>query len=173
MIREPTWPRFLSSAIVVNLATLGPVGRLPAPGTWGSFAGLGWFVVFIQPLGFLSGIVLSALLLYAAFALCGEAERRLARIDPPEVILDEFASMPIVYLALEDVMVGRSRWVVLLLGLLLFRIFDIAKPFGIRGLERFRGGVGVLLDDVAAALASCIVLHVLTRLTPLLDWISS
>jgi len=171
-MREPTWPRFLSSAIVVNVATLGPLGRLPAPGTWGSFAGLGWFVVIVLPSGFVGGILLSALLLYVAFALCGEAERRLARIDPPEVILDEFASVPIVFLALDDLMVGSGTWVVLVLGLLLFRFFDIVKPLGIHGLQRFRGGAGVLLDDVAAALASCVALQLLTRFTPLLDWVT-
>jgi phosphatidylglycerophosphatase A len=171
-IREPTWPRLLPSSIVVNAATLGPVGRLPAPGTWGSFAGLGWFVVIIQPSGFVGGILLSALLLYFAFAVCGEAERRMTRIDPPELIMDEFASMPLVYLALEDVLAGDAAWAVLLLGLLLFRFFDIVKPFGIRGLQRFPGGAGVLVDDVAAALVSCVILHGLTRFTPLLQWVT-
>lgn len=172
MIREPTWPRLLPPSVVVNGATLGPLGRLPAPGTWGSFAGLGWFVVVVQPSGLLGGFVLSALLLYVAFAFCGEAERRLGRVDPPEVILDEFASMPLVYLALDDLMVGRANTVILLLGLLLFRLLDIAKPLGIRGLQRFPGGAGVLLDDVAAALASCVALHVVTRFTPLLEWVA-
>lgn len=170
MLREPNWPRFLPATIVVNVATLGPVGRLPAPGTWGSFAGLGWFIVAVLPFGVLGGALLAALLLYLALGICGEAERRLAQVDPPEVILDEFASMPLVFLALNDVLIGNPRaWMVLLAGLLLFRLFDIVKPFGIRSLQRFPGGAGVVLDDVAAALASCVVLQILTRFTPLAE----
>jgi phosphatidylglycerophosphatase A len=55
----------------------------------------------------------------------------------------------------------------------LFRLFDIAKPFGIRSLQRFHGGFGVVVDDFAAALAALVVLQVITRLTPLLEWVRS
>src|SRR5690606_22713053 len=111
--------------------------------------------------------------LYLAFALCGEAEKRLAKVDPSEVNLDEFASVPLVFIGLRDVLAVGPMWFVLLLGFVLFRFFDIAKPLGIRRLQRFIGGMGVLLDDVAAALASCVVLHVVVRATPVLSWLAS
>ena len=51
-LQQPIWPRFLPARTVLALATLGPVGRrLPAPGTWGSVAGVLYFTVFFYPLG--------------------------------------------------------------------------------------------------------------------------
>jgi len=169
MIQPPAWPRLLPSNVVVNLATLGPLGRLSAPGTWGTVAGLAWYIIMYGSTPFLFGVLLSIGMLYLAFAICGEAESRLRKIDPPEVILDEFVSVPIVYLGLQDILATGEAWIVLLAGFGLFRFFDIVKPLGIRGLQRFPGGVGVLLDDVAAALASCVVLHLVFRLSPVLE----
>jgi phosphatidylglycerophosphatase A len=101
--------------------------------------------------------------LYFAVALCGEAEFRLGRRDPGEVILDEFAAMPLCFLgwpALAQVLPSwAAPWAVFLAGFLLFRLFDIAKPLGIRKLQDLPGGWGIVVDDVAAALATCAVLH--------------
>ncbi len=169
--RQPRWTRWLPDRWVLAVATLGPLGRLPAPGTWGSLAGVAWVAAVCEPAGFLGGACITAVGLYLSFALCGEAEKRLAKIDPPEVNIDEFASMPLVFLGLRDVLATGPAWAVYLLGFVLFRLLDIVKPFGIRGLQRFVGGMGVLLDDVAAALAACAVLQVVLRFTPLLAWL--
>ena len=82
--KQPVWPRFLSSAMVLNCATLGPIGRrLPAPGTWGSVAGLLYFTVFFADrYGIFGTLLLSAIGSYVAVAICGEAEFRLGRRDP-------------------------------------------------------------------------------------------
>ena len=159
--------------MVVNTATLGPVGSLRAPGTWGSLAGLIWFTAVLLPLGPFIATLLSAGVLYLAFAFCGEAELRLQKIDPQEVVLDEFACIPVVLLGSWDHLHTREAWVVFLLAFGLFRLFDVLKPFGIRGLQRFHGGLGVVLDDLAAAVASLIVLQVITRLSPLLEWLGA
>jgi phosphatidylglycerophosphatase A len=169
MIQPPEWPRLLPSNVVVNVATLGPVGRLPAPGTWGTVAGVAWYIVMYGSGNVAVGLLLTLVVLYLAFAFCGEAESRMRKIDPPEVVLDEFASVPIIFLGLDDLMATGGAWIIVLAGFALFRLFDITKPLGIRGLQRFPGGVGVLLDDVAAAFASCVLLHVVFRFTPLLD----
>ncbi len=93
---QPVWTRFLPTATVLGCATLGPLGRrLPAPGTWGSVAGLLYFTVFFHPLGWIGNILLSAIGAYVAIAICGEAEFRLGRRDPGEVVLDEFVAMPL------------------------------------------------------------------------------
>ena len=61
-LQQPIWPRFLPTHVVLNLARLGPVGaRLPAPGTWGSVAGLLYFTVFFYPLGTVATVLLSTL----------------------------------------------------------------------------------------------------------------
>ena len=99
--------------------------------------------------------------LYLAVAMCGEAEFRLGRRDPAEVVLDEFTAMPLCFLgwpALLDA-AHEQRWAIFLAGFLLFRLFDIAKPLGIRKLQDLPGGWGIVADDIAAALAACAVLH--------------
>jgi phosphatidylglycerophosphatase A len=159
-LRQPIWTRFLPTRTVLMLATLGPVGRrLPAPGTWGSVGGLLYFTVFFYPLGFLGNLVLSAIGGYLAVALCGEAEFRLARKDPGEVILDEFVAMPLCFLGWGELQGPWPKWAVLLSGFALFRIFDILKPFGIKKLQNLPGGWGIVIDDFAAALLTCFVMH--------------
>lgn len=171
--KHPDWARFLPSAFVVGVATLGPLGRLKAPGTWGSLAGIAWYGAVCAPLGWFGGLLIVLGGLYLALVFCGEAERRLARTDPPEVILDEFVSMPIVLAAFPDHLSRPHAWLIILFGFLLFRLFDILKPFGIARLQRFPGGVGVLIDDVAAALAACAVLQVIVRFTPAIGWVTT
>jgi len=168
-LTQPIWPRFLPSTFVLNCATLGPVGRkLRAPGTWGSAAGLIYFTVFLWPLSYWPGSAVWTLLfslpgLYLAVALCGEAEFRLGRRDPGEVILDECTAMPLCFLGWPAIAQALPSWAtpwsVFVAGFLVFRLFDIVKPFGIRRLQDLPGGWGVVVDDVAAALATCLVLH--------------
>ena len=160
-LEQPIWPRFLPTRTVLMLATLGPVGRkLPAPGTWGSVAGMLYYTVFfLGRLGLVGNLVATAVGTYVAVAFCGEAEFRMGRKDPGEVILDEFVAMPLCYLGWRSLLGPAPGWVVFLAGLALFRLFDIAKPFGIRRIQNLPGGWGVVLDDTAAALATCAVMH--------------
>lgn len=154
---EPRWPRIFSTRIVCAVATLGPLGRrLPAPGTWGSLAGLLYFLVFFRHARWEVIFAWTVLAGYVAVAFCGEAARRLGKSDPGEVILDEFVVMPLVFLGWRAGHVaGLSDWAVLLAGFGLFRFYDILKPLGIRRLEKWPGGWGIVADDVAAALAAC------------------
>ena len=161
-LTQPTWPRRLPAATVVALATLGPVGqRLPAPGTWGSVVGvLGcaavggmvcvstWEILLISAVGF-----------WLAVGLCGEAEIRLGKTDPGEVILDEVVAMPLCFLGWYRLTELAPAWAVLLAGFAVFRFFDILKPLGIARLQNLPGGWGVVVDDTAAALATCATLH--------------
>ena len=160
-LEQPNWPRFLPSTIVLGFATLGPLGRrLPAPGTWGSLAGLLYFTVFhVGRLSLIPAILFGALGLYIAVGFCGEAEFRLGRKDPGEVILDEFVAMPLCFLGWPALLDVAPRWAVLLAGFALFRLFDISKPFGIAKLQDLPAGWGIVIDDVAAALAACVTLH--------------
>jgi phosphatidylglycerophosphatase A len=170
-LKPPRWPRLLPSVVVLPLATLGPVGRrLPAPGTWGSVAGLLYFLVFFAPqsitpdtrewLVILHTLLGCAVAVYLAVGICGEAEVRMGRTDPGEVVLDEVVAMPLCFLGLPWLAGPLPIWGILLLGLGLFRVFDIAKPFGIKKLQGLPGGWGVVLDDTAAALATCATLHI-------------
>jgi len=102
-----------------------------------------------------------------AIAMCGEAEFRLGVRDPGEVILDEFVAMPLCFINWPAMQVGPwAHWPpigIYLAGFALFRLFDITKPFGIKKLQDLPGGWGVVVDDLAAALLSCVVLHAIAR----------
>jgi len=164
MIRNPRWARFWPTHVVLRIATLGNLGSLKAPGTWGSAAGvLLYIVLFYQLNGFL-GILLMLAGCYFAIGICGEAEKRMKKVDPGEIVLDEVVAMPICYIGLKPFIVEGHAALILIAGFIVFRVFDILKPFGIKKLQRYYGGFGVVIDDVVAATATCLVLNLGTRL---------
>lgn len=143
----------------VRIATLFGVGRFPiASGTAGSAvtlplaAGLAW----LGP-----GVYVTASLLIIGVAIWSaeSAESHFGLKDPHDVVIDETAGQ-LVALALVPLTVG---WYAA--GFLLFRVFDVLKPFPVRQLERVRGGAGIVLDDLAAGLYANLILHALRRLT--------
>jgi phosphatidylglycerophosphatase A len=145
------------------LATCGRIGRVGvAPGTFGSFVGVplslatGWLanVVASRMNGgdwlptAVEGAVLVAICL-AAVPVCTRAMRLLGRGDDPgAIVLDEVAALPLALLVVPYA--GRS-WIVLGAGFLLFRLFDIWKPFPCRRLEELPAGLGIMADDWGAA----------------------
>jgi phosphatidylglycerophosphatase A len=68
-------------------------------------------------------------------------------------------AIPLCFLGWPALVAVVPVWVALLAGFALFRLFDIAKPLGIARLQRLPGGWGVVVDDLAAALAACATLH--------------
>lgn len=145
--------------MIIGIATLGPLGRLPAPGTWGSAAGVLWWVYVVHPLT--SGRAgyheasFDLLVILAAVCFCGAAAELIGRKDPSEVILDEFACMPLALAGLQHI-----SWPWIIAAFLLFRLLDITKPLGIRKLEKLPWGIGIVADDFAAALLTNGILHV-------------
>lgn len=167
MIRNPRWPRYWPTETVVRLATLGSLGSFRAPGTWGSAAGLLLYVVFFYNMSDFAGALLALFLCYAAIGICGEAEKRLKKVDPGCIILDEFVTMPICFFGLKPYLGQGYSIFVVLAAFLLFRILDILKPFGIKKLQRYYGGFGVVVDDIAAALVTCVIMNVALRFWPM------
>ena len=160
-LSQPSWPRVLPRSFVLACATLGPLGRrLPAPGTWGSLAGLLYFAVFFQraPIGAI--LVATAIGGYLAVGICGEAEVRMRKRDPGEIVLDEVVAIPLCFLGWRTLLGIGPVWALLIAGFALFRLFDILKPFGIARLQSLPAGWGVVADDLAAALAACATLHI-------------
>ena len=153
--------------LIKSLSTLGPIGsKLPAPGTFGSIAGILVFSILIWFTSISSIYILSffVILFVLGIPLCTHAEILLKKSDPPEVIWDEFTAIPIVFIfCLEDINPESLNRSLLFLGvgLILFRIFDIAKPIGIQKLQSLPKGLGVMLDDLAAALVSACLLYLL------------
>ena len=133
-------------------------GYLPkAPGTWGSLVGLAlFFVLQVLSLPVYLAVV-AAIFLIGIFA-AGEAEKIMDNRDPGIVVIDEIAGMLITMIAVPATPLTMAS------GFILFRIFDILKPFPIRLVDqRFHGGLGIMLDDVLAGIYSLAVLHLVIR----------
>ena len=157
--------------MIVALATLGPLGKkLRAPGTWGSAMGLLWWFLVVRkiaaPKGWPHELAFDLLVVLAAIFICGAAAAILKKKDPSEIILDEFAAMPLVFLFNPHISSDtKTSFLMVVLGFLLFRLIDITKPFGIRYLEGAPGGFGIVLDDVMAAFYANIFLQVIGLLS--------
>lgn len=146
-------------SVILGATTFGPVGqKLKAPGTWGSALGVLLFAVFFVHLTPLIYFLLSLFLVFISVPLCGEAEVRLGKRDPGCVILDEFVAIPFCFLGI-NLVPGDANWPWILGGFILFRVFDILKPLGIKRLQDLEGGWGVVADDIAAAVATNLVLQ--------------
>ncbi|MGF1452106.1 MAG: phosphatidylglycerophosphatase A [Opitutales bacterium] len=162
------WMQVLGDQVVIQSSRLGPLGRLKAPGTWGSAAGLIWYTVAFPGLPLPLALLLVGVTLWLAVGLCGEAEKRLRSRDPSEVVLDEAVCMPLCLLGLEGWLIALRQegwaWALFLGAFALFRFFDILKPLGISRLQTLPGGLGVVADDAAAALATNLTLQLLLAL---------
>jgi phosphatidylglycerophosphatase A len=129
----------------------------PGPGTWGSIAAaLLWFAAASVPhlspqvllLILLAGIVITIALGVPAATI---AERESGGHDPGFVVIDEVAGQWIALLGCPP------DWAHGLIALILFRLFDITKPFPVRRFERLPAGWGIVFDDVAAGLYALVV----------------
>jgi len=128
-----------------------------APGTVGTLAALPFFLLLSTlPLWAYTAMVLAAAVL--GVVICGVASRRLGVHDHPGIVWDEFVG---VWIALWAVPV-TPVWI--LSGFILFRVLDIFKPWPIKTVDRtVTGGVGIMLDDILAGVATCALLHLAMR----------
>jgi phosphatidylglycerophosphatase A len=140
------------SAIAFQLATGFGVGQVRfAPGTAGSLLGLAvWALLPPSP-----AVLAAAIVLVFAVGVwsAGIAERRLNRPDPGPVVIDEVLGM------LVTLFLNPVGWAGAAAGFLLFRFFDVVKPYPANRLERLHGGLGVMADDAMAAVYANIVLR--------------
>lgn len=78
--------------------------------------------------------------------------------DPKRVVIDEVVGVWICLLAVPDLPVCTRFWIYVVMAFALFRLFDIFKPLGIRRMESFPGGWGVMLDDILSGIYGLIVM---------------
>lgn len=137
----------------VWIATCFGAGYFPrAPGTAGSAVGLAlvvaigrlpfvhlWLVVWVAVVA----LGIGAVGVWAATT----AEKHFGRVDPGEVVIDEVVGQMVTLLLQPD-----AAWQWFVGGFILFRLFDVVKPYPARRLEHAPGGWGIMLDDVAAGM---------------------
>lgn len=153
--RQRLSPRLLIDPVHLLALGLG-TGLSPwMPGTLGSALALipCWYVA---PLPWSVKLLIAALAFIAGIGLCRLSSARLGVHDHPGIVFDEIAGM------LAITVILTQSWVDMLLAFAFFRIFDIWKPWPIRDLDhRLSGGLGIMLDDLMAALYAAICVSVI------------
>jgi len=161
--------------LAVIVATGGGAGFIPvAPGTWGSLVGLliawGGFAVVRRDFDAQVLLVFLSLLLAAIGIWVGtRAEKIFHQKDASQVVIDEVCgqviSFTLVAQVLSELRHSGTHWHWWLgAGFLLFRAFDIFKPYPINQLQDLPGGLGVMMDDVLAGIYAAVVLSLGTYL---------
>lgn len=141
-------------------ARVGFAGKSPvAPGTCGSLAAIALAPFVFMPLPFWGRAALLLAVLITGARSAGRAETVLQKKDPPEVVIDEVLGQWLTCLPFASLVFWEYA-----AAFALFRLFDIAKPWPVRALEKLPGGSGVMLDDAAAGLWAMLCLALLRAL---------
>jgi phosphatidylglycerophosphatase A len=124
-----------------------------APGTFGTLAAIPIYLLFSH-FGLLAYIALTLFVTLVGIWICGESSRLLGVHDHGGIVWDEIAGYLITMLF------APAGWVWVVIGFVLFRLFDIWKPYPIRWIDKkVSGGLGIMLDDVLAGIYALIVLQ--------------
>ena len=162
--------------LALAIATCG-VGYLPlAPGTWGSLVGIGVYALvrgaamkFFFDAGagrnfnlfhVYYGVIALELVAIVAISLVGtwaasRTEELSGKKDPGRVVIDEVAGQFVALIPVPFVL--ETAWWTAILAFILFRFFDIVKPYPARKLESLEAGLGIMADDVVAGVYAAIV----------------
>ncbi len=139
------------------------IGTVPfASGTFGSLIGLP-VCFLLSRLNFLQSVICILVFILFAIGIASAAEKILKQKDPGQIVIDEIAGLMVTFAGLP------FNLKTVLAGFIIFRVFDILKPFPIRNLEkRVGGGSGIVLDDVLAGVYSNLILRLVIYFTGIL-----
>lgn len=142
--------------LIMAIATGFYIGNIPkAPGTWGSVAALFLWLLF-KDVSLTIYITITVITFIIGFFAAGSAEKILDRPDAGSIVIDEIVGMFI------TLMLAPEHPISWLLGLALFRLFDITKPFPVSWFDtHVHGGIGIMMDDVMAGIYALISLQIL------------
>jgi len=145
----------LPDKLALILSSWFGAGMIPVvPGTFGTLAGLP-LAIAVAHLGLLAGAYVLFFFVLLAVWASGKSASALKNHDPAEVVIDETAGLLLTLFLLPAT--GFN----LCLGFILFRLFDILKPYPIRRLEEVGGGAGIVLDDLLAGVYGNLCLRLL------------
>jgi phosphatidylglycerophosphatase A len=148
-LKKPT--HFLALGFGLGLAP-------KAPGTFGTLAAIPFILITMFSSLWLQ-IAVAVLLSLIGIWLCDVASKDAGVHDDPAIVWDEIAGFYITMLGI------TISWKSLLIGFILFRFFDIVKPWPIKLLDKHvKGGFGIMVDDIFAGFASLLCLHFLVYL---------
>lgn len=154
-MNTPSFKQLLKNPVQMLAFGFGSGLSPKAPGTMATIIAVPLYLLFAQlSLPVYTAVVAAAVAV--GIHLCGRTSRELGVADHQGIVWDEFVGYWIAMWAMPlDFM-----WI--LLGFVLFRFFDILKPWPIRWVDRnIHGGLGIMLDDVLAGLATCAALHLI------------
>lgn len=165
MPRDPWRCRSARGSITLAKAALKPrrfshwvacgfgVGLIPfAPGTFGTLLAMPLYWL-MQPLSVVWYIALTLAIAACGVWVTGRTARDLGVHDHGAIVFDEIVGY------LVAMAFAPAGWVYMLAGFGLFRLFDIAKPFPLRRLERLPGGLGIMADDLGAGVYAALCMH--------------
>lgn len=144
----------------VGIATAGPAGYAPiAPGTAGSAVGVVLYLA-TRHWSFPSQALLIISVALVGIWAANVAAAHFSKSDPSQVVVDEVAGQLLTYAGL------GLNWPGILAGFLLFRALDIIKPWPARQLEGLHGGIGIMADDLMAAVYANLILRGVASVFP-------
>ncbi len=149
----------MRKCLILTVATGVGSGFLPlVPGTWGTLLAAGLYIILFIFISLSPWLlyVLSLLLFLVGVWSAGKAEQYFETRDPCQVVIDEIAGYFVA------VMFFIPSLQLAVISFILFRLFDILKPFPLRRLEKMPEGWGVMLDDIGAGLYAALILALLT-----------
>src|ERR1700733_5179528 len=154
--RSPAW----ATQPATLIATFFGIGRLkPGPGTWGSLATILLWALISRGIPAIdrTWATLAAAAIVTAIGIPAATlvSRSMGLKDPQFVVIDEVAGQLVALVAVP------LAWKTFLAGFILFRVFDMWKPFPVRRLERLPEGTGIVVDDLGAGLYALIIMHLL------------
>ena len=152
---QPEYRARVSMRNPVHFCALGfGSGLIPLmPGTFGSLAAIPLILLF-HPFGTPIYLLITLLACIVGIFFCGKTARDMGVHDHGSIVWDEVAGMLLTF------MFAPLNVFTLLAGFVLFRIFDILKPWPIGPVDKtVHGGVGIMLDDILAGLMACASLH--------------
>ena len=144
--------------LTAAIATLGPVGMLPAPGTAGSFAAIIMAAVITHQAGIGGLVVALVIVVLLAFPAIDAHYRKTGIKDAGPVVIDEVIGQWLPLLLLPPFSLDKGSLIGYGLAFILFRLFDITKPGPIRKAEALPGAAGVIADDVLAGIAAGVII---------------
>ena len=146
----PLWARTISTFFGIGRLKLGP-------GTWASIATVVLWAaacsVIPESNRTIAGIVAASVATLIGIPASTRIVRTTGIKDPSFVVIDEVAGQLVALIAVP------LSWKTFLVGLILFRIFDILKPFPIRQLEHLPDGIGIMMDDLGAGILALMMMH--------------